>query len=159
MPECLSRMRCASLEVLPAESPMPQKGCYRTTPSARGGIVTRRSQEEYTAVVRARYAEADRVTKGRILDEYCRTASCHRKAAIRALRRPPPRRPHRRGRLRQYDLAVAPARERLWEVSDTICRKLLRAALPTLLPALQRHGGLRPPPHHRRPPPPLDPRP
>src|SRR5258707_10760421 len=45
----LSRRRCASLEVLPAESPMPQKGCYRTTPSARGGIVTRRSQEEYTA--------------------------------------------------------------------------------------------------------------
>jgi hypothetical protein len=46
--------RCVSLEVLPAESPMPQKGCYRTTPSARGGIVTRRSQEEYPAVGRAR---------------------------------------------------------------------------------------------------------
>jgi hypothetical protein len=112
--------------------------------------VTRRSQEEYTAVVRARYAEADRVTKGRILDEYCRTASCHRKAAIRALRRPPPRRPHRRGRRRQYDLAVVPALERLWEISDRLCGKLLRAALPTLLPALERHGGLRLPPEHRR---------
>lgn len=57
--------RCASLEVLPAKSPMPHKGCYRTTPAARGDIVTRRSQEEYTAVVRARYAVADRATKGR----------------------------------------------------------------------------------------------
>src|SRR5260370_17459310 len=138
---------------------MPQKGCYRTTPSARGGIVTRRSQEEYTAVVRARYAEADRVTKGRILDEYCRTAGCHRKAAIRALRRPPPRRPHRRGRRRQYDLAVVPALERLWEISDRLCGKLLRAALPPLLPAPPPHAALPLPPHHRRPPPPLDPRP
>src|SRR5260370_39756375 len=101
---------------------MPQKGCYRTTPSARGGIVTRRSQEEYTAVVRARYAEADRVTKGRILDEYCRTASCHRKAAIRALRRPPPRRPHRPGRRRPYDLAVVPPRDTRREITHRLCR-------------------------------------
>lgn len=112
--------------------------------------MTRRSQQEYTEAVRARYAEADRAAKGRILDEYCRTAGCHRKAAIRALRRPPPRRRHGPGRRRHYDRAVVPALERRWEIRDRLCGKLLRAALPTLLLALERHGSLRLPAAHRR---------
>jgi hypothetical protein len=90
------------------------------------------------------------VAKGRILDEYCRTAGCHRKAAIRALRRRPRRRPQRRGRRRHYDPTVVPALERLGEISDRLCGKLLRAALPTLLLALERHGSLRLPAAHRR---------
>lgn len=112
--------------------------------------MTRRAQQEYTAVVRARYAAADRTAKGRILDEYCRTAGCHRKAAIRALRREPGRGPRRRGRRRRYDPAVVPALERLWEISDRLCGKLLRAALPTLVVALERHGSLRLPAAHRQ---------
>jgi hypothetical protein len=88
--------------------------------------------------------------QGTNLDEYCRTAGCHRKAAIRALRRPPTQRGRGPGRRRHYDLAVVPAQERLWEISDRLCGKLLRAARPTLLSALERHGGLRLPPEHRR---------
>ena len=109
--------------------------------------MTKPARQEYTAAVRGRYLAADRAQKSRILEEYCRTLRCHRKAAIRALRRPA--RPRRRaGRAVTYDRAVGPMLERLWQVSDRLCGKLLAPALRTLLPALERHG-LRVPPAHR----------
>jgi len=91
---------------------------------------------------------AEREMKSRILDEYCRTLHCHRQAAIRALgRTPQPRR--RSGRRVQYDRGLVPTLERLWHISDRLCGKLLAAALPTLVPALERHG-LRIAAEHRR---------
>ena len=82
-----------------------------------------------------RYLAAERAGKGRILEEYCRTLRCHRKAAIRALRSAG-RRPRRRaGRRRARTIAaVVPALERLRRVSDRLCGKLLAPALPTLAP-------------------------
>jgi hypothetical protein len=112
--------------------------------------VTQRSRQEYTVAVHARYAASDRASKGRILDEYCRTTGCHRKAAIRALRRPARRPAGRPGRPRQYDRALVTPLERLWEISDHLCGKLLVAALPTLLPALERHDALALSPAHRQ---------
>jgi hypothetical protein len=101
--------------------------------------VTKPARQEYTAAVRERYLAADRAGKTQILEEYCRTLRCHRKAAIRALRRRP--RPRRRaGRAVTYDRALVPVLERLWQVSDRLCGKLLAPALRTLLPALERHG-------------------
>jgi hypothetical protein len=101
--------------------------------------VTKPARQEYTAAVRERYLVADRAGKGQILEEYCRTLRCHRKAAIRALRRLP--RPRQRaGRAGTYDRALVPVLERLWQVSDRLCGKLLAPALRTLLPALERHG-------------------
>jgi hypothetical protein len=47
--------------------------------------VTERGRREYAAVLRERYHAADKRGRGRILDEYCRTTGCHRKAAIRRL--------------------------------------------------------------------------
>ena len=52
--------------------------------------MTERGRREYAAVMRARYAQADKRARGRLLDEYCRTTGCHRKAAIRRLRTPAP---------------------------------------------------------------------
>jgi hypothetical protein len=112
--------------------------------------VTQRSRREYTDIVRARYAVADRGTKSRILEEYCRTTRCHRKAAIRALRRPAPAGGRRAGRPRAYDRALIPHLEQVWEVSDRLCGKLLAAALPTLLPALERHGHALPPEYRQQ---------
>lgn len=110
--------------------------------------MTKPARAEYTEAVRRRYVAAEREMKSRILDEYCRTLRCHRKAAIRALGRPPqPRR--RAGRRVQYDRGLVPTLERLWHISDRLCGKLLAAALPTLVPALERHG-LRIAPEHRR---------
>lgn len=75
--------------------------------------MTKPARQEYTAAVRGRYLAADREGKSRIIEQYCRTLRCHRKAAIRALRRRPGAR-RRAGRAVTYDRPVAPVLERLW---------------------------------------------
>src|SRR5262247_1692303 len=110
-----ARERCASLEVLPAGRPMPHKGCYRAR-HPKGGPVTKPARAEYTETVRRRYVVAARELKSRILDEYCRTLGCHRKAAIRALGRKPRAR-QRAGRRVQYDRSLVPTLEHLWQIS------------------------------------------
>ena len=39
-----------------------------------------------------------------------------------------------------YDEAVTEGLVVLWEASDRVCGKRLKALLPTLVPALERHG-------------------
>lgn len=104
--------------------------------------MTRGSIAEYAAAVRERYLAASKAQKGVILSEFCQTTGYHRKAAIRLLGRP--RRPgrERRGRQRQYRLAVVPALTRVWEVGDRLCGKRLAPFLPQLVEALERHGEL-----------------
>jgi hypothetical protein len=92
--------------------------------------------------MRPRYQAAGRRERGRILDEYCRTTGCHRKAAIRALRRIAGPRGGRPGRPRRYGLDLLPLLEQVWAASDRLCGKLLAPMLPTLVDALQRHHGL-----------------
>lgn len=86
-----------------------------------------------------------------MLDEFCGTTRCHRKAAIRLLRRAPAQRPRRRGRPRRYGPALLPVLARLWELSDRACSKLLAPLLPPLVAALERHGELRLAPAVRAP--------
>lgn len=121
---------------------MPHNWCYRRE-RQKGDIVTEPARREYVAVLRTRYVAADRRAKSRILDEYCRTTGHHRKAAIRCLRHAPRARRRAGGPPRRYGADLVPGLERLWELSDRLCGKLLRAALPTLLAALARHGDLR----------------
>jgi hypothetical protein len=107
--------------------------------------VTKGARREYAAALRARYVTSTKTVKGALLTEYCRTTGCHRKAAIRALRAsrtPSGRRP---GRPPLYDGAIRPALQRLWEVGDRACGKLLAPVLPVLVAALERHGALRVP--------------
>ena len=103
-----------------------------------------------------RYRTAGRVEKGRILDELTATTGWHRKHAVRALsfagrdRTGLPSNEEATG-------AIEPARRRrrkyaglrdaliaLWEASDRVCGKRLVSMIPALLPALERHGRLRP---------------
>jgi len=102
--------------------------------------VTEAARREYAAALRARYALASKQEKGRILDEYCRTTGGHRKAAIRTFRRTSTA-SRRGGRRRVYGPAFAAAVAELWELSDRLSGKLLVAALPALVPALERHGA------------------
>src|SRR5689334_9102165 len=76
-----------------------------------------------------------------ILDEFVRLTGYHRKHAIRVLRTAvnPAR---ARVRQRVYDEAVKQALIVLWEAADRICGKRLKALLPSLIAAMQRHGHL-----------------
>src|SRR5581483_3153469 len=106
--------RSPSEQVLPKRKGLPQNRCYRTT-HRKGGPVTEPARREYAAVMRRRYEQADKRERGRLLDEYCRTTGCHRKAAIRRLRRAPG--PVRRagGRPAQYEPhELAPILKRAW---------------------------------------------
>lgn len=101
------------------------------------------ARRELVESVSARYRNGAAGDKRRILDEYVAVTGYHRKHAIRilntfdanALRR-------RGGRHPVYDEAVRQTLIILWEASDRICGKRLRALLPILLPALETHGHL-----------------
>ena len=105
--------------------------------------MTEGAREEYAAAIRPRYERASRAERGRILDEYCRVTGCHRKAAIRALRRAPRAGRRRAGRPRRYGPELETVLERIWRASDGLSGKLLVAVLPQLLAALERHHSLR----------------
>jgi len=79
--------------------------------------MTRLGRQEYATALGARYRTATKPEKGRLLDEFCRTAGCHRKAAIRLLRQAAPRRARRRGRPRRYGPDLVPLLTQLWELS------------------------------------------
>ena len=101
------------------------------------------ARREIKAAVAERYRLAGRVEKGLILDELCKVTGWHRKHAVRALGVPPTVRPDGpRRRKSTYGPAIRDALVALWEASDRICGKRLVVMIPTLLPALERHGRL-----------------
>ena len=57
---------------------------------------------DYAAALRLRYRAARRRDKGKILDEFCKTAGMERKSAIRLLNRESRPQAVRRGRPRKY---------------------------------------------------------
>ena len=69
----------------------------------------------------------------------------HRKHAVRALAKSAGEldRRRRRQRTSTYDAAIKDALMALWEASDRVCGKRLEVMIPTLLPALERHGRLK----------------
>jgi hypothetical protein len=102
-----------------------------------------KSRQELMDSLRERYRSGSRVGKCRILDEFVAVTGYHRKHAIRLLRL------GRvaltavaRARPRRYGDAVAEALVVLWEASDRVCGKRLKALIPTMLDALERHGHL-----------------
>jgi len=101
------------------------------------------SVREYAASLRPRYRLASRRDKSRLLDEFCRVTTRHRKVAIGLLRHPPKRARRRAGRPRQYPRTLRPALELMWEASDYLCSKRLAPFLPELIEALERHDEVR----------------
>jgi len=105
--------------------------------------MTRSSIREYTEAVRGRYVQVSKKEKGKILDEFTKVRGCHRKAAIRLLRRRnQPRGNKKRGRPRQYGAVVAGALRVAWEATDRLCSKRLHPFLPELVTILRRHGDM-----------------
>jgi len=101
------------------------------------------TRDELLGALTARYGQASRVDKGRILTEFVAMTGYHRKHAARLLRgagkadRSKPRSDRR-----LYDDAVREALIVLWEASDRICGKRLKPLIPMLIAAMERHGHL-----------------
>ena len=108
-----------------------------------GTKMTHTARAELTNVVRRRYRAVTGVEKRRILDEFIAVTGYHHKSAIRALNAEPITKSRQiRVRPSLYDEAVRAALIVLWEASDRVCGKRLRALLPILLPAMERNGHL-----------------
>jgi len=108
-----------------------------------GTKMTLTARAELTNVVRRRYCASTGAEKRKILDEFIAVTGYHQKSAIRALNAEPiSRKRQTRVRASLYDEAVRAALIVLWEASDRVCGKRLRALLPILLPALERNGHL-----------------
>jgi len=110
-----------------------------------GSKLTAQTRRELVIALRARYAASSRIEKACILDEFTSISGYHRKSATRILNGSSelPEGVRRRPRPRLYDEAVRQALIVLWEASDRICGKRLKARLPVLLPALERNGHLK----------------
>jgi hypothetical protein len=101
------------------------------------------TRDERVAAVIERYSTGRRAEKGRILDEFVAVTGFHRKHAMRVLRGGQAnRRSAPRPERRLYDEAVREALIVLWEASDRVCGKRLRALAPLLVEAMGRHGHL-----------------
>jgi hypothetical protein len=106
--------------------------------------MTHTIRAELADAVRRRYRSATGKHKRHILDEFIATTGYHEKSAIRVLNATPKVTARQtRNRPSLYDEAARSALIILWEASDRVCGKRLRALLPILLPALERHGHLR----------------
>ncbi|MER8887603.1 transposase family protein [Mesorhizobium sp. M0816] len=99
---------------------------------------------ELANAVRDRYATAANKDKRRILEEFIAATGYHEKSAIRVLNSSSkPKRRQSRQPPSIYDEAARGALIVLWEASDRVCGKRLKALLPILLPALERNGHLK----------------
>src|SRR6478735_831652 len=106
--------------------------------------MTHAMRRDFANAIRDRYAAAANKDKRRILEEFVAATGYHEKSAIRVLNASPePKRRQTRRRLSLYDEAARGALIVLWEASDRVCGKLLKALLPILLPALERNGHLK----------------
>jgi hypothetical protein len=99
--------------------------------------------DHYIEDVRHTYRRAGKKEKGGILNEFTKVTGCHRKAAIRLLRRARSSSPKAKpGRPRKYDPEVVSVLQTLWDASNHLCSKRLQPFLPELLTILSRKGEL-----------------
>jgi len=102
------------------------------------------ARRELVDAVRARYRISTPMAKRLILREFVAITGYHRKSAIRILNGDAEAidAAARRRRPRVYDETFCRTLVLLWEASDRVCGKRLRALIPSLVPALERHGHL-----------------
>ena len=100
------------------------------------------TRKELIEALRLRYRSAAFNDRIKILDEFVALTGYHRKHAIRVLRGEFSPATEVRLRNRIYDEAVTQALTVLWEAADRVCGKRLKALIPMLVDAMERHGHL-----------------
>ena len=100
------------------------------------------TRKELIEGVGARYRGAPLNERTKILDEFVAITGYHRKHAIRVLGAAADPQRSRPARNRLYDEAVRQALIVLWEAGDRVCGKRLKALIPVLIDAMERHGHL-----------------
>ena len=105
--------------------------------------ISKAARKEIVETVRIRYDRSSKLEKGAILSEFTAVTGYHRKHAIRLLN------PQVEARMETviegehvYDEAVKVALILIWETADRICGKRLKAAIPHLMNAMEKHGHL-----------------
>jgi len=108
--------------------------------------VSKSAKWEYLRVMHARYRQASRADKHRILDEVCQVAGYHRKSAVRLLTGPPPghARPRRRHRPMRYSAQAIRVLRAIWEAAGYPWSMRLKALLPLWLPWARKRLALAP---------------
>ena len=108
------------------------------------GGMSKMAKQELLATIRDRYRASSRKYKSLILDEFIAVTGHHRKHGTRLLSQFEDGSGQTgavKGR-RIYDEAVREAVILVWEASDRICGKRLKAVLPHLVESMERHGHL-----------------
>ena len=106
------------------------------------------TKAELVQVLGIQYRKSTKMEKTRILDQFISVSGYHRKHAIRLLKGETGNHTNRNnsGKIsrsrRIYNEAVKEALIVLWEAADRICGKRLKAILPSLIDAMERHGHL-----------------
>ena len=100
------------------------------------------TRKELIEALRLRYRSAGFSDRIRILDEFVALTCRHRKHAVRVRRGEFSPATEIRLRNRVYDEAVTQALTVLWEAADRVCGKRLKALIPMLVDAMERHGHL-----------------
>ena len=107
-----------------------------------GGGIGKMAKQELVATIRDRYQQASKRDKGRVLDEFTIITGHHCKHGPRLLSGTADNNSKQAEGRRIYDEAVREAVIVVWEASDRICGKRLKAALPNFVDSMERHGHL-----------------
>ncbi len=106
----------------------------------------RKSRWEYLREIFARYQEASRRSKGRILSEFCAVTGYNRKYALRLVNGKPPKKelPRRRKRRPTYSARLIEILRVIWETANYPWSIRLKALIPLWLPWIKKHFELTP---------------
>jgi hypothetical protein len=106
--------------------------------------ISKPARKEIVQALRARYERGSKSDKGRMLSEFTAVSGYHRKHAIRLLNAAVNAKTEDAARSeRIYGEAVKSALILIWEAADRICGKRLKAVIPNLVGAMEKHGHLK----------------
>ena len=100
--------------------------------------MTMKDKRKYISNIARRYHRSDKVKKGLILDELCETFELSRCYAIRVMNKGHKRARKKPGRASRYQSPeFIKGLKQIWFCSDWACGKLLKSAIPLVLPHLE----------------------